>query len=470
MARGGILRGAGTLVSSRVAGLAFTFVQIKLSVTYLSPHGYGLLSTAVLLVGTFEALTELGLGSIVVRRVSGGADLQRTAGLAKAVAITIMGPLVAVAIACGSVLYSDPQVVQGVAILATGLAATMWSATFVPIAQVTDAFGGISAADIGGRIASLAIVVVAVAGDLGLAAFFVAQLAAPLTRALISHLWGRRQGHFPPVFEWRAMRDLLCEALPLTYIAVISGLYFQLDGLLMTKLTTPSEVGAYNLAYRIVVNLNIIGTAAAAVLIARYSRAAAIGDERYRHVLRLSAPPLLALCLPVATLLWPFSDEIVALVGSEEFVPISAGPLSLLWVSAALALLTTVISSALVAGHAQNFLATLNTINLLLNLVLNLVLIPRLGATGAALALICTELSGLSVCLVMLTRRLGWFIPVRAMLILCGCAAAALVTGHLLAGVWWIVRGLIMAVTFFGLALLTRAVTPAGMRELSGAA
>lgn len=455
------------MVASRAFGLVFTFVQIKLSVSYLSPHGYGLLSTAVLLVGAFEVLTELGLGNIVVRRVSGGADLHHTVGLAKAIALTIMLPLVAVAVGTGFVLYDDPQVLQGVSIVAVGLAATVWSATFVPIAQLSDKFGGVSVADVVGRVVSLSIVIAAVALDLGLIAFFIAQLAAPIARALISHLWGRRQGHFPPIFAWHQMWALLREALPLTYIAIVSGLYFQLDGLLLTKLTTPTDVGAYNLAYRIIVNLNIIGTAVAAVLIARYSRAAAVSDERYRHALRLSVPPLLALCLPIAVLLWPFSADLIRLVGSEEFVPISTHPLSLLWGAAAIALLTTVISSALVAGHAQNFLATLNTVNLALNLALNLVLIPRYGATGAAIALICTELSGLVVCLVMLTRRLSRFIPLRATFTLFACAAAALAIEHLLGGVYWVLRGLIVAAAFYALAVLTRAVTLKDLRELS---
>lgn len=470
MAAGGVLRGAGTMVASRAFGLVFTLVQIKLSVSYLSPHGYGLLSTAVLLVGAFEVLTELGLGNIVVRRVSGGADLHHTVGLAKAIALTIMFPLVAVAIAVGFLLYDDPQVLQGVAIVGVGLAATVWSATFVPIAQLSDRFGGVSVADVTGRIISLSIVVVAVTGDHGLTAFFVAQLSAPLARALVSHLWGRRQGRFPPIFAWAQMWGLLKEALPLTYIAVVSGLYFQLDGLLLTQLTTPTDVGAYNLAYRIIVNLNIFGTAVAAVLIARYSRAAAVGDAKYRRALRLSTPPMLALCLPVAFLLWPFSPDIIRLVGSEEFVPISTHPLSLLWIAAAIALLTTVISSALVAGHAQNFLATLNTVNLVLNLALNVVLIPRYGATGAAIALICTELSGLLVCLVMLTRRLSRFIPLRQTLTLFACTAVALVVEQMLGDVYWVLRGLIVAATFYALAVLTRAVTLADLRELSESA
>lgn len=467
MAAGGLLRGAGSLIGSRAIGLVFTVVQIKLAVTYLGPYGYGVLSTAVLLVGAFEVLTELGLGNIVVRRVSNGDDLQHTVGLAKAVALTIMLPLVVLAIALGALLYDDPQVLQGVAIVAVGLAATIWSYTFVPIAQVCDRFGGISTADILGRIVSLAVVGAAVLGQLHLTAFFVAQLAAPVTRAVVSHLWGRRQGHFPPVFQWPQMAGLVREALPLTYIAVVSGLYFQLDGLLLTKLATPENVGAYNLAYRIIVNLNIIGTAIAAVLMARYSRAAAQGDERFRHVLRLSLVPMLALCLPIACLLWPFSADIIRLLGSEEFVPISTHPLSLLWIAAAVSLLTTVISSALVAGHAQRFLATLNTINLGLNLVLNLWLIPEYGAVGAAVALIVTEMSGLLVCLVMLTRRLRQVVPVRQTLTLIACAGGALMVEQLTRDVPWIARGLLVAATFFGLAFMTRAVTPAGLRELS---
>lgn len=461
------MRGAGSLIGSRMIGLVFTVAQIKIAVTYLGPYGYGVLSTAVLLVGAFEALTELGLGAIVVRRVSNGADLQRTVGLSKAVALTIMLPVVGIAILLGNLLYDDPQVLQGVAIVAVGLAATIWAFTFVPIAQLRDRFGGVSAADVLGRVVSLAVVAAAVMWDLGLQAFFVAQLLAPVTRAIVSHLWGRRIGYFPPTFKWDQMRGLIREALPLTYISVISGLYFQMDGLLLTKLATAEDVGAYNLAYRIIVNLNIIGTAIAAVLLARYSRAAADGDERFRYVLRLSFPPSLALCLPIACLLWPFSADVIRLLGSEEFVPISTHPLSLLWVAAAISLLTVIISAALVACHAQRLLASLNTINLIINLLLNLFLIPSYGAVGAAIALVSTELVGLLVCLVVLSRRLHGVIPVRQALTLILCVLVGLLAEHLLRDLFWVVRGLLVAGVFFGLAVLLRAVTPAALRELS---
>lgn len=462
-----MLRGAGSLIGSRIVGLGFTVVQIKLAVSYLGPSEYGLLSTAVLLVGTFEVFTELGLSNIVVRRVSGGADLAHTVGLAKGIALIMMLPLAGSAILTGYILYDDPVVLQGVAIVSMGLSATIWAYTFVPVAQVRDRFGGISAADVAGRVVSLTVIAAAVLSHRGLTAFFVAQLVAPVTRAVVCHVWGRRQGFFPPLFRWLDMGGLVKEALPLTYIASVSGLYFQLDGLLLTKLATPLDVGAYNFAYRIIVNLNIIGTAIAAVLMVRYSQAAATGVERFRHVLRLSTAPMLLLCLPVACLLWPFSADVIRLLGSEDFVPISTHPLTLLWIAASISLLTTVISSALVAGHAQKFLASLNTVNLVLNLALNVILIPRYGALGAAIALICTEASGLVACLIALTRRLGTFVPLRQTLTLGACAVAGIFVEQFSHELPWLLRGLLVAAVFFGLAFLSRAVTLAELRELS---
>lgn len=470
MAGRGLVHGLVTMLTTRGLGMVITLVQLKLSVGYLGPHDYGLLTTALLLVGTFEAFTELGVGSIVVRRVAGGADFTRTVGLAQGIALVVMLPLTLVAIGTAFILYDDPQVLMGCAIIGVGLLATTWAVTWNAVAQVTDNFVGISRGDVLGRLCSLGIVIAAVTSDHGLVVFFVAQLTAPVVRALICQLWGRRQGRFRPIFDRSAMWRLFVEALPLTYLTIIGGIYFQLDGLILSKLATPVDVGAYNLAYRTVVNVNVIANAVTAVLMSRFSRAAASSRADYRAVLRMAMRPMVALTVPIATLLHPFSADIIRLIGSEEFVPLSTKPLDLLWISVAIGMMSMVISSALIAGHWQRFLTLLNTINLVINLVLNLILVPRFGATGAAVALIVTEACGFIACLVMLTHRLSGFIPWKDMGLIAVSAAIALGVEYVTQPVYWIARGLIVAAVYFGCVYLFRVVTPARLRELSDAA
>lgn len=465
---GGIVRGLGNLIGARGVGIIFTLVQVKLATTYLGAEGYGVLSAALVLIGTFEAFTELGIGTIVVRRVAGGADLRQTVGLAQALSLCLSVVLIAAAIVVGWVGYREMGAFEGILILSAGLLGSAWAATYNAVAQSRDDFKGVSWADIAGRVVSLAIVAGAVFSRAGIEVFFVAQLSAPLVRGVVAHLYGRRYGPFRPVFDVQGMKNLLVEALPLTYITVISGLYFTIDGVMLAQLSTVVEVGAYNFAYRIAINVSVLGVALASVLVARYSVAAADSQERYRRVLRMSMSLLLAICLPIGLLLWPFNADIIRLLGSEEFVPLSSSPLLLLWFSVAASILGTVVSTALVAGRAQRFLAVLNTCTLALNIGLNFVFIPQWGAAGAAVALVITEIVGLSIALVRLHYRCPGYWPWRDFFILVVCVGVAVLVEHLTAGLLpWVLRGLLTAAVFFTLAYITRVVTPATLRELS---
>ncbi|MDO5712463.1 MAG: oligosaccharide flippase family protein, partial [Micrococcales bacterium] len=358
---------------------------------------------------------------------------------------------------------------EGIAILSAGLFGTAWAATYNSVAQTRDDFAGISMADIAGRALSLVVVLVAVYSGVGIEAFFVAQLSAPLLRGLISHLWGRRHGRFRPVWDAAGMKSLMMEALPLTYITVVAGLYFQIDGVLITQLSTLVEAGAYNFAYRIAMNVNVVGMALASVLVARYASAAAESEEKFRRVLQLSMSLILALCLPIGLLLWPFDADLIRLLGSEEFVALSSAPLLLLWIAISASMMGILVSAALVAGHTQRFLAILNTCTLLLNVGLNVALIPRWQATGAAAALVVTELIGLTIALWRLGRRSPGYWPWRDFAVLTGCVLLALAVEYVTAGFLpWFLRALVVAGVFFGAAYAARVVTPSRVRQLSG--
>lgn len=465
---GGMIRGLGNLIGARAVGIVFTLVQVKISTNYLGPQGYGILSAALVFIGTFEAFTELGIGTIVVRRVAGGADLHRTVGVAQALSLAFSAVLIAAALLFGWLGYRGTGAFEGIAILAVGLIGTAWAATYNSVAQTRDDFAGISWADISGRAVSLAIVLIAVLSHWSITAFFLAQLAAPLLRGAISHWWGRRHGTFRPHFDFAEMRSLLMEALPLTYITIIAGLYFQISGVMIAQLSTLVQAGAYNFAYRIAMNVNVIGMAISAVLVARYASAAAESEEKYRSVLSLSMSMVLTLVLPIGFLLWPFNADIIRLLGSEKFVELSTVPLALLWISTAASMMGTIVSTALVAGHTQRFLAILNTCTLLLNVLLNAVAIPRWQATGAAAALIVTELVGVTFALVRLGCRSPGFWPWRDLCCLVGCLLLALAVEYLTAPyLYWVPRGLLVAGVFFAGAYLTRVITPARVRELS---
>lgn len=464
-----LAQGFLTVTAARFAGLILSLVQVKMVVTYLGPTSYGLLLTATLFVQSLGAWTELGVGSVVVRRVSGqGADLGRTVGLSMAISCLVVVPLMVAANVGGAVMYpGQPVVVGGIAILSLGLLFQTWATCYNPVAQVTGRFGRYAAADLLGRLASLGVITYAVTtGAHDLTLFFVAQLMVPFGELLAMASLGASVGRFRPVWDRREIIDLVRETLPLTYILLVGVLYYTIDGVLLSKLSNAEQVAGYGLAYKTIGNLSVVSTALVNVMAAKFAQEASVSSERLSSTLRNTLRAILLVAVPVATLVWPMSADIVRFVGSPEMVDIASGPMVLVAVAMAIGMLSAVISQALIASFQQRILTHLNTFNLVLNIVLNVVLIPLYGAMGAASALVISELNGLVVVSILMMKRHMAFIPVGMIVRLAPVVIATLAIEELCGGVVWWGRILIVIVSWFALLFVFRAVRPAEVRGL----
>ncbi len=463
-----LLRGVLTVTGARILGLLCSLIQIKLSVTYLGPTDYGLLMTAVIFIQALTAWTDLGIGAIVVRRVSGqGADFPRSVGLGMALGLGIMIPTFVLANVGAQLLYPDqPDVVVGIAILSVGLLATTWATSLRPVAQVTGRFGHFAAADLVGRLLSLVLVATVISLDLGLRWFFLAQLMVPLGQLVAMTRLGRLVGRFRPVWHRADLWGLLRESLPLSYVALVATLYYTVDGLMLSKMTSPEQVGAYGLAYRIVANLTIVSTSAASVLTSRFAEDAARDRSKMAATLRESLGGILLIALPLATLVFPLSADIIRLVGSEEMVLLAHWPLVGVSVAVAIGMVTAIFSVALVGDHQQKVLTILNTCTLALNVVLNLLLIPRFEATGAALALVISETVGLVVVSVLMARRLGRFVPVRVLLRMVPVLSLVLGVEYLTQSMHGVLRILVVGASYAAAVVLFRVIDFRGLRRM----
>lgn len=468
MSESGVLaRGAALVSGARVLGLLATLLQVKLTVTHLGADRYGLLMTVVLFVNLAAAWSELGVGAVVVRRVAGGgANLERQVGLSLAFSLLLLGPLLLATNGIAHLLYAGrTSVLVGVAVLSAGLAATTIATCFQPVAQVRHRFGYLTAMDVLGRPLSLLLVWWATLVDGGLIWFFLAQLAIPFANLATMLVLAHRSGRFRPVWAFPEIAGLLREALPLTYIALVGTIYFNVDGILLSLLSTAAAVGAYAFAYRTVWHVTIVSTSIGGVLLARLSRDAA-RPAVWRATTATALRAVAVVAAPVGVLVAPFASELVTLVGSAEMARIAAAPVTVVAVAVGASMVSDLASVALIARGRQGVLTRLNTFGLALNIGLNLLLIPRFDAVGAAVALLATELVGMSAALWLIFRDDAAAAPWGVLRLVLPLAAAAAVA-HL-PGPPWPVLLLAATLTYAAGVLALRVVRPDEIRALRG--
>jgi len=142
--------------------------------------------------------------------------------------------------------------------------------------------------------------------------------------------------------------------------------------------------------------------------------------------------------LPVVLLASVFQIPLVNLIYGETYAP-SVRSLSILLPSIAVIIFGELARYILIAMKRDRYLPPLLVGAVLLNVAANLVLIPRWGGTGAAIATLVSEAALTLVCLQVLIKlgyqRIGWTISAITLLGLCIVALPSLLLNSLVS-VW----------------------------------
>jgi len=208
-------------------------------------------------------------------------------------------------------------------------------------------------------------------------------IAEALTLILSFYVIRHRFGAFVPEFRFSVWKDYLARSAPMALGMIFSVLYFRLDIVMLQLMTDEKVVGFYSAAYKLfevsVVLPHSIMLVLFPTLVEEYHSDPLQFKKSTKKVFG-------AFCLiggGVALILWGFSSEIITIVFGDEFFP-SIAVLNILSGAIFLFFLNFLLSNLLISSGRE----AINTWNLvgatILNIILNLALIPQYGAIGAA--------------------------------------------------------------------------------------
>ncbi|WP_433800248.1 flippase [Actinomycetospora sp. CA-084318] len=467
-----IARGVAIQVLAKFSALPLSMVTLGIATRYLGEGGYGVLAAAVVFAQSFEAFTELGLGTIIVRRVAGhGGNLERLVGMNISFSTMYAVPLAIIAAIAGfGVYWGDVEQQAAVGVLAVGLIFTTISSCYEPVFDVKVRYSSAASAEFFSRVLTLSAAASVAYFDWGLLAMCAVQIIPQALRLVIQWWGARRLAQLTWVVDWPQMWKLLKEAFPLTIISIIAVLYWRADGLLLSILGTSEQIGGYYAALQIAFTLTLISQVFERSVLstinetynsdrARFARAV---DQGYRFLLLMG--------FPIAVIGWPLAQRMADLVGGSNGVGAFAGPpLQFFFIAVAMTFLSAIVSDGLIAAHEQRYLTTMSTINLGINIVGNIILIPHLGAVACGIMLIVTETIGVLASQWRLRRHGVHPLPF-------GYLARLVPAGLLALGAIWLTYDLPLliplaagGIAYFVGALLVGAIPPAMRNALLGA-
>lgn len=241
----------------------------------------------------------------------------------------------------------------------------------------------------------------------GLLGVYIATLLAGVLRTAALWTLVVRSGVRPQFPLDRSIAwPLLLNGAPLAVSAFLSLAYQHVDKLMTTRLIGTTETGYLTAAFVII--FGVIELLNTTILIATYPMMSRYHDhgETFGFIVEKLAFFTLVVSLPLALTLSIFADAITVPLFGANFRPTADVLRVLIWYTVA-TMTANVFAQGLLVQNRQRRLLGVRALGLAVNIVLNVLLIPRVGITGAALASLCAEILVLGM-LLRAFRMIGW--------------------------------------------------------------
>jgi len=190
--------------------------------------------------------------------------------------------------------------------------------------------------------------------------------------------------------EWRRVRELLREAWELGAVLLIWLIALRIDQLLLYWLRGPGELGQYAVAVKITEALNLIPEAIMVTVFPLLASTELSAPQRFQRIYQLTIRYLVLLVLPIALLVTVERAALIRLLFGPAYVSGSDALAILAWWMF-FSYTGAVYVGLMIVRRQQRLVGVVSALALAANVALNLLWIPRWGATGAAAATLASS-------------------------------------------------------------------------------
>ena len=420
----------------KLASFAFSVLVVR----RLGASVYGQYAGVLAFGATFAIFSDLGLSPYTVREAArlrdkpgGKEQIDRLYSnvlwlrLLLAVITAVMGTAAAW-------VSGRPLVVVGAVALSTlGLLLYGVEGTSEAVLAGYERIDLASGAKVLNQVVFVVIGAAALFGGVGYYGLIVANIAGVL--ALTVAVWQavRRVGARAGRPNWHEWWPLIRAALPFGVIGFALGLSYKYNTVLLSIFRGDQETGYFNSATNLVFSAVLLSNVLNTALYPSMSRQAVTHPASLPRIYERALRYLLVISLPIAAGVWALSGQIVNFLFTQSYAPAAPALAIVIWV-VPLMFATEFRGYVVIVAGQESRVARAVVVSTGLNVLVNSLLLPRLGYLAASVMTVVTEIVLVGQYLWLLRdllRRLNWGTILWRPLL------AALAMG----GVVWLSRG-----------------------------
>jgi len=411
------------IVFSKILGYAYRIIVAR----YYGPEAYGLLILAFTIFGWFLLFSQVGLGSGILRYLSfyiGKKNDQKVSFITK----FFLGLLLATGVFTGVILFLFSDIIAEQIFSNSQLSIFLKFFSFMlPLAglrtvlsllmQAHEKIMGLTfVSKISDNLVRLIVIIF-------LIIFGIGQISIPITYVVASSItliisYSICRVSFKKIFRIKPKKDkklvkkIFSYSLPLIFFGFSMSLIAQADSFMIGIFKTVADVGFYNaaapLAFLLIISVELFGQMFFPLVTKEYARGnlglvKQLSQQVGKWVYLISLPLfVLFIIFPGAFIKLFFGEEYLVAINVLRYLSIGAMFTSIFAISKMLVLMK----------GKSDIIFKYTLIILVLNIILNLLLIPRYGIDGAAIATMISY-----ICLGLLFGFQSWkhlrIVPIR---------------------------------------------------------
>lgn len=408
---GGILsrvsRNTVILTSAQIVEKVINFFIVVLLARHLGAEVFGQYGFASSFVLLFNVFVGLGFAVLCNREISRRMT-EAPRILTAALVPMIFSSLMALAV-IGSAIYISKsgqlRVVEAVMILALEMIANNVAGIFDSVTRANERmlYSALPSVLRSGLILGLYAIMLPL--GIGLTEVCGIVLCSSVMRLVLHVLLCRRVFGVVPssVFDGKLAWRLLKESYPMALTSMFIIIYYKIDAVMLSYMRSDTEVGLYSTASALAFGVVFIAGNFQQAVFPALTKLYMNEKDRLGHVYRESFKYLGMLGMPLAVGLCVLAPRIIMLVYGERYL--EAAPAMQVLTGAMLFMFVNgLMGYMLIAVDGQKIFMKIVAAGALLNVVLNIILIPRYGITGAAVATVVAEANANIACWIVLKR------------------------------------------------------------------
>lgn len=386
-------RNASAIAAARILSSGILLIWQLILGRLLGASEFGIYGTVGALFNIGVTFTAFGMGVILIREVARNADKAGQYFASVLTMQTIFALIAYIGINASGVILDYSDTIRAFAgIAALSLFTDLCGNVAYDVLLARERMVIASAVDVVHIFIRIALAGVALALGFGLLGVYIVTILSSLGRAAAFWIALKRIGIAPQFPLDRAItRMLLINGFPLAIAAFINITYTQIDKLMTTSILTDADTGHLNAAFVIIVG--VVEVLSTTIIIALYpimSRAyTPNGNDESNALFRMIIEKLsfftLLMSLPLTLSISIFAADFTVPLFGEDFIPTADILRILIWYACIL-MVTNIFSQGMLVQNRQRYLVMIQVGGLVLKLALNVLLLPRIGVLGAAVA------------------------------------------------------------------------------------